>query len=173
MSKMMWYVLQVKNGKEEEIRDKLIGYGFHALVPSHNKWTRSKGSWSLKKTIIFTGYVFVKLNYDAESYYKITNTDGVVRFLGEKTDPSYLTFIEAEWIRLLGENGVLEPTEVMIENGQLKVLKGILLNFKSRIKSFDARQRKAIFEIHVLNEVKEITLSIDVINADENDTSEE
>lgn len=169
----MWYVLQVKNGKEEEIRDKLTSYGFHALVPAHNKWTRSKGSWSKKKTIIFTGYVFVKLTYDANSYYKIINTEGVVKFLGEKTDPSTLTFIESEWIRLLGENGVLEPTEVETENGQLKILKGILLKFKSRIKSFDTRQRKAVFEISVCNEKKEITLSIDVVNSNEQDTSEE
>ena len=126
----MWYVLQVKTGKEEEIRDKLNEYGFHALVPAYNKWVRSKGSWNKKKTIIFTGYVFVKLTYNAESYYRITSMEGVI-------------------------------------------LKGILLNFKSKIKSYDTRQRKAVFEITICSEKKEITLSIDVVNAQEQDTSKE
>ena len=169
----MWYVLQVKTGKEEEIRDKLNEYGFHALVPVHNKWVRSKGSWNKKKTIIFTGYVFVKLTYNAESYYRITSMEGVIKFLGEKNDPSTLTFIEVEWIRLLGEGGILEPTTVEVENDHLKILKGILLNFKSKIKSYDTRQRTAVFEITICGEKKEITLSIDVVNAQEQDTSKE
>lgn len=99
--------------------------------------------------------------------------EGVIKFLGEKNDPSTLTFIEVEWIRLLGEGGILEPTTVEVENDHLKILKGILLNFKSKIKSYDTRQRKAVFEITICGEKKEITLSIDVVNAQEQDTSKE
>jgi transcriptional antiterminator NusG len=83
----MWYVLQVKTGCEESIRDKLIELGYHAIVPIANRLIRSKGSWNKKKTIIFTGYVFVNLDYDAENYYRITSMDNVVKFLGDKNDP--------------------------------------------------------------------------------------
>lgn len=169
----MWYVLQVKTGNEESVRDKLNEAGFHALVPAENKLIRSKGNWSKKKNIIFSGYVFVNFTYDADSYYKITSMDHVIKILGSKKEPSTLSFLEAEWIRVLSENGILEPTLVEVENKQLKVLKGVLQNFKSRIKSYDIRQRKAVFEITVCGEIKEITLSIDVVNADEQDTSEE
>lgn len=169
----MWYVLQVKSGCEESVRDKLNEAGFHALVPAENKLIRQKGSWSKKKNILFSGYVFVNLTYNADSYYKIISMDNVIKFLGHKNDPSTLTFLEAEWIRVLGENGILEPTEVEVKETQLKVLKGVLQNFKSRIKNYDIRQRKAVFEITVCGEVKEITLSIDIINADEQDTSKE
>ena len=169
----MWYVLQVKTGCEESIRDKLIELGYHAIVPIANRLIRSKGSWNNKKTIIFTGYVFVNLDYDAENYYRITSMDNVVKFLGDKNDPSTLTYIEAEWICILGDNGILEPTLVEVENKELKVLKGVLQNFKSRIKSYDIRQKRAVFEITVCNEIKEITLSIDVINTEEQESDEE
>ena len=99
--------------------------------------------------------------------------DNVVRFLGDKNDPSTLTYIEAEWICILGDNGILEPTLVEVENKELKVLKGVLQNFKSRIKSYDIRQKRAVFEITVCNEIKEITLSIDVINTEEQESDEE
>lgn len=99
--------------------------------------------------------------------------DNVVKFLGDKNDPSTLTYIEAEWICILGDNGILEPTLVEVENKELKVLKGVLQNFKSRIKSYDIRQKRAVFEITVCNEIKEITLSIDVINTEEQESDEE
>ena len=99
--------------------------------------------------------------------------DNVIKFLGDKNAPSTLTFLEAEWIRILGDNGMLEPTVVETESNKLRVLKGVLQKFKSRIKSYDLRQRKAVFEITVCGEMKEITLSIDVVNDEEQDISEE
>lgn len=168
----MWYVLQVRTGCEESVRDKLNETGFHALVPAENKLIRSKGNWNKKKSILFSGYVFIELIYNAENYYRIVSMDNVIKFLGNKNAPSTLTFLEAEWIRILGDNGILEPTVVETENNELKVLKGVLQKFKSRIKSYDLRQRKAVFEITVCGEMKEITLSIDVVNEEEQDTSE-
>ncbi len=169
----MWYVLQVRTGCEESVRDKLNETGFHALVPAENKLIRSKGNWNKKKSILFSGYVFIELIYNAENYYRIVSMDNVIKFLGDKNAPSTLTFLEAEWIRILGDNGILEPTVVETENNKLKVLKGVLQKFKSRIKSYDLRQRKAVFEITVCGEMKEITLSIDVVNDEEQDISEE
>lgn len=169
----MWYVLQVRTGCEESVRDKLNETGFHALVPAENKLIRSKGNWNKKKSILFSGYVFIELIYNAENYYRIVSMDNVIKFLGDKNAPSTLTFLEAEWIRILGDNGILEPTVVETENNKLKVLKGVLQKFKSRIKSYDLRQGKAVFEITVCGEMKEITLSIDVVNDEEQDISEE
>ena len=46
-------------------------------------------------------------------------------------------------------------------------MKGVLENFKSRFKSFDLRHKKAEFEITICGEIKKITLSIEVINTEE------
>lgn len=88
----MWYVLQVRTGCEESVRDKLNETGFHALVPAENKLIRSKGNWNKKKSILFSGYVFIELIYNAENYYRIVSMDNVIKFLGDKNAPSTLTF---------------------------------------------------------------------------------
>ena len=63
-------------------------------------------------------------------------------------------------MKILDNNGVpLKPTTVTChDDGNVELLKGVLLNFKSRIKSFNKRQRRAVFEITVCNEVKELIL---------------
>lgn len=162
----MWCVLQVRGNQELLIQEQLIDAGYHALVPRENRLIRSGGNWITKEYILFPNYVFVETDYKAEDFYRITGIAGVQRFLGDKRSPSSLTYIEEEWVKLLSCEGVpLEPTQVAIDdNGDIQILKGILLKFKSRIKSFNKRQHKAKFEITVCNEVKEITLSIDVIN---------
>ena len=119
-----------------------------------------------REYILFPNYVFVQTEFKAEDFYKIKGINGVQRFLGNKTSPSTLTFLEEEWVKILNNDGhPLEPTEVTVdEDGNVIILKGILLKFKSRIKSFNKRQRKATFEITVCNEIKEITLSLNVID---------
>ncbi len=161
----MWCVLQVKGNNELKVLEQLKQKGYHSLVPRENRLIHTKGAWIQKEYLLFPNYVFIATDYHAEDFYKISNIAGVQKFLGDKRSPSSLSFIEEEWIKLLSNNNVpLEPTAVQVtEDGGIELLKGVLLNFKSRIKSFNKRQRKAVFEITVCNEIKEITLSIDVI----------
>lgn len=161
----MWCVLQVKGNTELKVLEQLKQKGYHSLVPRENRLIHTKGAWIQKEYLLFPNYVFIETDYHAEDFYKISNIVGVQKFLGDKRSPSSLSFIEQEWIKLLSNNNVpLEPTSVQFtEDGDIDLLKGVLLNFKSRIKSFNRRQRKAVFEITVCNEIKEITLSIDVI----------
>ena len=169
------YVLQVKGGKENLVKTALQKAGYHALVPIENRMIRTAGNWTQKEYVLFPSYVFIETEYNAENFYKITSMEHITRFLGDKFDPSQLTFIEIEWIRILSNNDKpLEPTVVKFdENNEPCILKGILESFKSRVKAFNKRQRKATFEMTICNEIKEITLSIEVVDQSaEKDTSE-
>ena len=110
----MWYVIQVMTGKEDDIAGKLKEQGIRALVPKENRLIRSGGSWSQREYILFTGYVFLNMNYNADNYYKVKGIPGVIQFLGDSRNPSRLSYLEAEWIMLLtGENNQpIEPTVV-------------------------------------------------------------
>ena len=68
----MWYVIQVMTGKEDDIAGKLKEQGIRALVPKENRLIRSGGSWSQREYILFAGYVFLNMNYNADNYYKVT-----------------------------------------------------------------------------------------------------
>lgn len=161
----MWCVLQVRGNQELNVRDELLKMGYKALVPQENRIIRTGGNWTNRLYTLFPNYVFLETNYDADDFYRISKIPNFQKFLGDKKEPSHLSFLEAEWIKLLSNNNQpLEATQVIVnENEEVEILKGVLLNFKSRVKSFNKRQRKAVFEITVCNEIKEITLSIEVI----------
>lgn len=157
------YVIQVLTGKENDIAGKLKEFGIRALVPKENRLIRSGGAWSQREYVLFTGYVFLDMIYDADSYYRVRGIPGVVRFLGDARSPAKLSHLENEWIRLLTgkENAPIEPTVVRLEEeGNIRVVKGVLEKFESRIIRYDKRNRKATFELTLCGEKKEVQLSI-------------
>lgn len=163
----MWYVIQVMAGKEADIAGKLKEQGIRAFVPKENRLIRSGGSWKQKEYILFAGYVFLDMVYNAENYYKVRKVPGVIRFLGDSRNPSRLSYLEAEWILLLTgkDNMPVEPSTVRVqEDGSLKVVEGILEKFESRVIRYDKRSRKAVFEVTICNEKKEVQLSIQLEN---------
>lgn len=163
----MWYVLQVKTGKELDVRDKLTSKGYQAAVPVENRLNRRAGSWTQKEYVLMPSYVFVQLTYDAYAYYRVKEVPGTVRFLGPtQMDPTPLTYIEAEWIRILSNNGkVLEPSTVQVDSeGGLTPVGGILAALRGRVKKYDRHARWAQAEIYVCGEPKNIELSFDLLN---------
>ena len=102
----MWYVLQVSTGKEMAVRGTLTNNRVLAYVPRENRLIRKGGGWSQKEYTLFPGYVFLNLDYTAENYYMVKAIPGVLRFLGpDGLHPPTLTYLEAEWIKLLAGEG--------------------------------------------------------------------
>ena len=59
----MWYVIQVRTGKEEEIRfqcEKLIEKEIleKCFIPHYEQMKRYQGKWHKEQRILFPGYVF-------------------------------------------------------------------------------------------------------------------
>ena len=109
----MWYVIQVKTGEESGIARRLKNQAIRAEVPIENRPIRSGGAWTKKEYILFPGYVFLDMDFTARNYYRVKEVPGVIRFLGDSKAPSTLSYLEAEWIRILSGNGEpLEPTLV-------------------------------------------------------------
>lgn len=159
----MWYVVQVTTGRERDIAKELNGRGIRALVPVENRLIRRGGRWTQSEYVLFGGYVFLDMAYNAENYYRVKRIPGVLHFLGESGNPSKLSWLEAEWIQLLTgrDNAPIEPTLVKADaEGRLKAVKGVLEKVESRLISWDRRSRKAAFEITVCGEKKEVRLSI-------------
>lgn len=158
----MWYVIQVRTGREDEAAGELKRLGIHALVPKENRLIRREGRWTRRVYVLFGGYVFLDMTYSAENYYRVKKVPGFVRFLGEQGNPSRLSFLEAEWIRMLAgkDNTPVEPTVVRADGGRLKAVEGILECFENRVVRWDRRNRKATFEVTVCGERKEVQLSI-------------
>ena len=102
----MWYVLQVKTGDEIKVRDALLSKGVRALVPREDRIIRKDGKWGRRLYTLIPSYVFVDIRFAAQIYYTIRAIPSVIRFVGTGYgEPSTLSYLEAEWIRLLAGSG--------------------------------------------------------------------
>ena len=174
----MWYVLHVTSGKELDIAAALRTRQMISYVPRENRAIRRGGKWTFKEYTLFPGYVFVNLDYTAENYYKVcgpSGIPGVQRFLGpDGLHPSSLSYLEAEWIKILSGSGepiAATPAQLTPE-GEVQLGNGVLQNFLSRIIKIDKHSRRATVEITVCGEARQLELSFDLLSEDSNSESD-
>ena len=164
----MWVVRQVETGQEQGVQQALQAMeNMVALVPRENRLVRKAGAWTQKEYILFPGYVFLSLDYNADNYYRVRAVPHVLRFLGASgLAPSRLSYLEAEWIKVLSGGGKpLEPTKVRRQpDGSLKVVGGVLGNFASRAIQYDSHARRAKVELTICGEPKTVQLSVELVN---------
>lgn len=79
MSKLNWFVVMSKPGRENDITARLNGAGYPAFNPKLNQYCKKRGQYIVQP--LFPLYIFVKL--DIEKDFKTINyTRGVLRILG-------------------------------------------------------------------------------------------
>lgn len=170
----MWYVIQVTTGNEVDIAKRIREAGMKAVVPRENKLIRKGGEWNKKEYTLFSGYIFLDIEFNAENYYKLKAIPGVIQFLGDNSAPFTLSYMEVEWIRLLSgkDDAPIEPTVVRVNHGEVEIVSGVLENFTHRLIKIDKRQKKATFEITICNETKVVQLSV-IVEDEEAEKNEE
>ena len=152
-----WYVLQVSTGKEVNVKNRLEQQGYKVLVPLLEKQIRRKGIWNKQYEVIFTGYVFVKLDYKWSDYYYMCTLPDVIKILGGGRSPIPLSDEEIMTVRKL--DMLSSASLVKFEDGKLIPLKGLLLEFKDFIKSYKRRQRRAVIEVEIAKNKTPVTVS--------------
>lgn len=79
-----WYVLWVETGREEETARRLraLEHPLETLCPAQALWRRRGGEWTLKRQLIFPGYVFLRCRMDPGVYCAVKALRGVLGWLG-------------------------------------------------------------------------------------------
>lgn len=159
MTNHKWYLLQVRTGYEEAVANELQNRGFSAVVPVENRVIRRKGKWIQQLYIVFTGYVFIYLDYNWSKYYAMSGIHGVIKILGGGQTPTPLSKDEVVFINqlseLLGKPSVLEFSE----DGTYKCISGFLADYEDKIVKIERRYKRATVLVTVANENKEIKVS--------------
>ncbi len=155
----MIYVLQVQTGKELSVRSLLERQGISAFVPRERIEIRKGGLWSKMIKLLFPGYVFVDIDYDAEMFHKINPVSGVIRFLGL---PTPLPQREADIILWLSNGGeVIEPSPLTVDGDKI-TCEGFLTGHEDDIKYLNARQKKASIEVRFDGKVHKANISVEI-----------
>lgn len=159
----MLYVLSVTTGKELMVKERLKELGIKSLVPLSFKYRRTKGKWTEETAVVFKGYVFINIHYNAENYYKVTEIDNVIKFLRADGIPIELSYIEEEYIKLLSSDEFLLPSVVKEEDGELLIISPLLKKFETKITKIDKHKRVAEFEIMLLGKAYKVVNGIDIV----------
>ena len=155
-----WYVLQVKTGTEIDISAELQRRGYWAVVPIEERQIRRGGVWIQQPYVVFTGYVFIYIDYSWAKYYAITGIKGIIKILGGGKEPLSLTTEESEFILNLTEL-LMVPSEVAInEDGSYSVVSGFLCEVEDSITKIDKHARRAVVKVTIGGTEKTIKVSI-------------
>lgn len=107
-----WYVLRAISGKEAKVKETLdaairntdLGnHLFQVLIPTEKVLTVRNGKKVVKEKNLYSGYVFIEADLQAEVAHFLRNTTNVIDFLGGRqkgSEPEPLR--EAEVKRMLG-----------------------------------------------------------------------
>ena len=137
----MWYVIQVKGGTEENIRQQCQNTISppvleKCFIPYYEQMKRYQGKWNKEKKILFPGYVFMVSDEIEELYFELKNVIGLTKILGAGSEVVPLIQEEVEFLKQLGcEEQVVEVSEGVIEGGNVVVTRGPLQGLEGCILS--------------------------------------
>ena len=152
-----WYVIHTYSGYEalvEEGLKKLIENNnlgdtiFEIRIPEEETIEEKNGKKKVVKRKKFPCYVFLKMIYDNDLWFLITNTRGVTGFVGPQGRP--LPLSDEEAIRMGLPVGDGSPIEVDFVVGDgVQILSGALESFCGRVVALNDGTQKAMVNVEM------------------------
>ncbi|WCT58018.1 antiterminator LoaP [Paenibacillus kyungheensis] len=182
---MKWYVLFVKNGEEDYVKNqiqmRLNEFGCNCLVPKRKVPEKKNGIINHVVKIMFPGYVFLQTKMNFFKYDLIKTIPHIIYFLNyrNKKDSSlnssgqheeaFFKFIpDNEMNGLLNlinlENDTLEYSKFCLDQEKLTIISGPLIGMEGRIKKIDRRKQRAKLLINVMGQEKLVDIGFEVLN---------
>ncbi|NMM55563.1 antiterminator LoaP [Paenibacillus aquistagni] len=183
---MDWYAIFVETGKEELtkilIQQKLNDYKVKCMIPKRKLPEKRDGVFFHSFKLMFPGYIFLQLKLNYEIYYCLKEIPTVIKILNYNSpefeyisedqkhidESLYFKKIDPEDIMLLidlvGEEGVLDYSEIFIENRLVTVLNGPLKNLEGAIKKVDKRRNRAKVEFNFLGNKSIFDVGVQILH---------
>jgi transcriptional antiterminator NusG len=169
---MNWYALYVKSGEEDNIqkvlRSRINLEELYSIVPKRRVLEKRNGIIEPHLKNLIPGYILIKTNMDGQIFDRIMNIPNIFRVLKSQADKdkeNLCSIIEEEelnpLLQLIDSNGVLEKSELLINNSKIVVKSGPLVGKEGIIKKIDKHKRKAKIELSLMGEVHMIDVAID------------
>ena len=166
----MWYVVQVSTGAEERIRlqcEKKIDKSIleECFIPRYEEKKRFRGKWTVLTKILFPGYIFAVTDNMNDLYEELKKIDGMTKMIGTGQEIVPLTDEEVDFIkRFGGEEKVVQMSEGIIENSQVRILSGPLEGMEAFIRKIDRHKRKAWLEIEMFGRMQRVEVGLEIIS---------
>ncbi|OCZ53806.1 antiterminator LoaP [Dehalobacter sp. TeCB1] len=164
----LWYVLQVRTGKETDIKAKIMEAiskeACRVLAPERVLIERRQGRYLQITRIMFPGYLFLNVALNDSIYYQIKQVPNIIRFLGT-TRPTPVSNEQMQPILRMCSLGELIDISKISVGKTVEVIEGALQGYVGNIVSIDKRKKRARVRFQILDETKEIDLGIEVVGS--------
>ena len=172
----MYYVIQVKTGKEEKTMLDIIKNNhsddpsFEVFSPFRKALRKYKGE--LKEVIerCFPGYIFVSTNNVEQLFIDLYWTPGYERLLGREADTYNFVPLDKDESRMIDilysseNNRVTEISNIEVKEGQtIKVLDGPLVGLETQIKKVNLHKRTVTVEFMMCGRLVTANVGINII----------
>ncbi len=144
--------LRENNGLQDQIAD--------VKVPRDKTPEIRNGKQKIVETNIYPSYVFIKMRYNDELAYWITNTNGVTSFLGP--GGRALPMTDDEVYRMGLEDTPVETSDFAVGDSVV-VVNGPLVNYEGVIKEINKVSKKAKVNVPMFNRDTEVEVELNQI----------
>lgn len=169
----MWYVMQVKTGKEEKtvlmIEQHTAGKcSGNCFIPKFERKKKYAGIWNLEQRILFPGYVFVDTDEIEAFYLALKNVPELTKVLGngelwtavDKADLQILhRLLDKEHLVRMSQ-GIILGRQIVIQNGPLKGMEAV-------IRKVDRHRRTAVVELQMFGRLQEAEVGVELLRSEE------
>lgn len=164
----MWYVIQVRTGKESDIEtqcrkvidNKILERSF---IPCYKYKKKYHGEWHEEQRPLFPGYVFLVTEDSNGLFHALKDIIGLTRLLKNGDEIVPLMDDEIEFMKRFGrEEQVVEISEGIIENNQVRITDGPLKGYEGLIRKIDRHKRKAWIEIWLCGRMQTVEVGLEI-----------
>lgn len=169
MDNSNWYVLWIENGKEYEVKERLISVlpkkdYEKIIVPYKNMPKRIAGKWFTTKEKLFAGYIFIVTEDPNKIVPYLEKFSGFVTFLKVGKDISPIFKEEVDFLTtLMGDNDEADLSKGIINGDILKIISGPLVGQEAKVKKIDRHKRKAVVVTELLGRCIEVTVGLEIV----------
>jgi len=165
----MWYVMQVRTGKEEETISMVhqYGAGFHmgdCFLPKYEQKKKYAGAWHLVQALLFPGYVFVETEKIEKFYMGLKQVPELTKILG--TGEKWTSVMDQDLMvleRLLDDERIVAMSTGYIEGDRVIVVEGPLEGLETVIRKINRHKKTALVEMNMFGRRQEVSVGLEIV----------
>jgi len=156
---MQWYAIQVYSGSEQAVKKGIellaVENGIEdqvesIIVPTEEVIEVKNGEKKITERVLYSGYVFAKVDLDTALWHKIQSLPRVSRFIGEGKTATPLMDSDVKVILEKMEKKAAPRPKVDFEKGEMvRIIDGPFANFTGMVEEYDLDHGKLKLNVSI------------------------
>lgn len=159
-----WHGVFVVTGDEDKVKERVkyrLPEDYTVIVPKRKLRLRKGGIWTVATKVLFPGYVLINGEINTDIYYRLKNIPNVLKLLKTGTTVAAIDSREMSvLVRLICNSEEIGFSNVLMENGRVRVVDGPLFSLEGIIVSIDHRKERAKVKLNFLGEERTVDLGV-------------